>query len=315
MQTFISCDWGTTTFRLRLINATTQVVLAETITQQGIAATYDLWKTQQNSNRFLFYCNYINEQIHQLEQQINSSLFQVPLIIAGMASSAIGMKELPYKKIPFIIQPQNLLVDVTEATTSFTHKIILISGACSATDVMRGEETITAGCAINKAFDKQLFILPGTHSKHVLIANEMLADVKTYMTGELFQLLSTKSILVNSVEKNDATSEVINAFTKGVEDAKSLSLLNNIFHVRTNTLFDKLNKNENYYYLSGLLIGDELKQVIQYGIEAITIVSSGSLLQLYQAAISTLNKNFIVSVEDADKTLIKAQTILFEHYQ
>ncbi len=315
MRTFISCDWGTTSFRLRLINADTQTALAETVTQQGIAAMYDLWKTQQNINRFVFYSNYINEQIQQLEQRVSSSLNDSTLIIAGMASSAIGMKELPYKKIPFVIQPHNLLVDITEATTLFPHKTILISGACSSTDVMRGEETILAGCDINKAYNKQLFILPGTHSKHILIENEMITNVKTYMTGELFQLLSTKSILSNSIEKNNAATEVNSAFINGVQDATTSSLLNNIFHVRTNTLFDAMNKKENYHYLSGLLIGEELKQVMQDDIKAVTIVSSGSLLQLYKTAITALNKSFIVSVADADKALINAQTILFEHYQ
>ena len=315
MRTFISCDWGTSSFRLRLINADAQTVLAETITQKGIAAMYDLWKTQQNINRFVFYSDYINEQIQQLEQHVSSSLNDVTLIIAGMASSAIGMKELPYKKIPFVIQPQNLLVDIAKGTTSFPHKTILISGACSSADVMRGEETILAGCDINKAYNKQLFILPGTHSKHILIENEMLTEVKTYMTGELFQLLATKSILSNSVEKNNTETEINNAFINGVQDATTSPLLNNIFHVRINTLFDAMNKKENYHYLSGLLIGEELKQVMQDDIKAVTIVSSGSLLQLYHAAIIVMNKSLVISVADADKALIKAQTILFEYYQ
>lgn len=315
MQIFLSCDWGTSSFRLRLIDAATKTVLAETHTQQGIAAIHDIWRLQQATDRFLFYSNYILEQIQQLSQQTGELLNDVPLIIAGMASSAIGMKELPYKKIPFTIQPQNLLIDVTEASPLFPHTTILISGACSSADVMRGEETILAGCAINSSFNKQLFILPGTHSKHILVENKMLAEIKTYMTGELFQLLSTKSILSNSVEQENTNTKANDIFLKGVSDATASSFLNNIFHVRINTLFNTMDKKENYYYLSGLLIGEELKQVLNENVELVTIVSSGNLLQLYHAALSALNKNFTLLTEDADKALINAQTVLFNHYQ
>ncbi len=315
MQIFLSCDWGTSSFRLRLIDAATKTVLAETLTQQGISATYDAWKAQQRTDRLSFYSNYINEQIQQLCQQTGKSLNNVPLIIAGMASSAIGMKELPYKKIPFVIHPQNLLTDIIAGSPSFPHKTILVSGACSSADVMRGEETILAGCAINSSFNKQLFILPGTHSKHILVENKMLAEIKTYMTGELFQLLSTKSILSNSVEQENTNTKANDIFLKGVSDATASSFLNNIFHVRINTLFNTMDKKENYYYLSGLLIGEELKQVLNENVELVTIVSSGNLLQLYHAALSALNKNFTLLTEDADKALINAQTVLFNHYQ
>lgn len=313
MQIFLSCDWGTSSFRLRLIDASTRSAIAETLTQQGISATYDAWKAQQRIDRLSFYSKYINEQIQQLAQQTGKYLNNVPLIIAGMASSAIGMKELPYKKIPFVIHPQNLLTDIIASSPSFPHKTVLVSGACSAVDVMRGEETILAGCAVNSSFNKQLFILPGTHSKHILLENKMLAEIKTYMTGELFQLLSTKSILSNSVEQENTKANDI--FLKGVGDATASSFLNNIFHVRINTLFNTMDKKENYYYLSGLLIGEELKQVLNENVEAVTIVSSGNLLQLYHAALSALNKNFTLLTEDADKALINAQTVLFNHYQ
>lgn len=315
MQIFLSCDWGTSSFRLRLIDASARSVIAETHTQQGIAAIHDTWRLQQATDRFLFYSNYILQQIQQLSQQTGKSLNDVPLIIAGMASSAIGMKELPYKKIPFTIQPQNLLIDVTEASPLFPHTTILISGACSSADVMRGEETILAGCHINPSAGRQIFILPGTHSKHVLVENGILQQIKTYMTGELFQLLSTKSILSNSVEKEHTGITINDAFLKGVKDAGNSSLLNNIFHVRTNTLFNTMNKKENFHYLSGLLIGEELQQVLKEDIDDVTIVSSGNLLHLYHAAISALNQNLKVSTEDADEALIHAQKVLFNHYQ
>lgn len=312
---FISCDWGTSSFRLRIVDALKGSILCEIFTQQGIAATFASWKEQQNADRFLFYRSYLETQITALEKNYGNSLKNIPIIIAGMASSAIGMKELPYKEIPFNIKAQNLAIETTPATTSFLHEIILISGVCSSNDVMRGEETIIAGCEINTTNKKQLLILPGTHSKHVLVKNKALTSFKTYMTGELFELISTKSILSASVEKYKGSIKENEAFIQGVKDATTSSLLNNIFHVRTNAIFSRMNKEDNYAYLSGLMIGEELKHISKENINTVTVVSSGSLLKLYYKALQSLNIKYPLHIIDADQALIKAQISLFNiHY-
>lgn len=313
MNYFISCDWGTSNFRLRLINTATEKVLAEILSRQGIAATYNSWKEQQNTERFSFYSNYILTQVARLEETFGNSLDDVPLVISGMASSAIGMKDLPYKQMPIALQPQYLRVHVEAATTTFPHKIILVSGVRSSNDVMRGEETKLIGCITNQN-QKHLFILPGTHSKHIIIEDGILVDFKTYMTGELFSLLSTKSILSNSVEAHDEHTEKNDSFIKGLLNASASSLLNNIFHVRTNALLNIMNTTDNYAYLSGLLIGEELKHLSIKNDGPVTIVSSGKLLRLYHAAISVLYKEHTLSVIDADEALIKGQAILFNYY-
>jgi len=312
---FISCDWGTSSFRLRIVDALKESILCEIDTKQGISVTYASWKEHQNVDRFLFYRSYLETQIAALEENYSKALKNVPIIIAGMASSAIGMKELPYKQIPFTIGAQNMGIEVTRATTSFPHEIILISGVCSVNDVMRGEETIIAGCETQINAKKQLFILPGTHSKHVIIEDGVLKGFKTYMTGELFELISTKSILSASVEKYKGAIEENRAFIQGVKDANTSSLLNNIFHVRTNAIFNRMNKEDNYAYLSGLLIGEELRYISGENIDAITIVSSGNLLKLYNKALQSLNENYPFHTIDADRALIKAQIELFNiHY-
>ena len=53
-KSFISCDWGTSSFRLRIVDALKGSILCEIHTQQGIAATYASWKEQQNADRFRF---------------------------------------------------------------------------------------------------------------------------------------------------------------------------------------------------------------------------------------------------------------------
>ena len=115
------------------------------------------------------------------------------------------------------------------------------------------------GCDI-KDDTEQLLIFPGTHSKHAIVENKVLVDFKTYMTGEIFDLLVNKSILSKSVSKNES-KQYDNIFERGVKEGVSGNLLNTIFYVRTRHLFNTLSPEENYHYLSGLLIGYELKQI------------------------------------------------------
>ncbi len=315
MDKFISCDWGTTSFRLRLIEAATKNILAETKSAQGIAATYALCKEQPGTGRILFYTNFILQQIVVLEQQYGYSLDNITILISGMASATIGMVELPYKVIPFQIMEAGLYTQIIPATPQCRHTIILISGVRSANDAMRGEETMMAGCTIEEVAGEQLFIFPGTHSKHLVVQNGILKDLKTYMTGEIFNLLSSKSILAASVEADDLSPQMNEAFIKGVKETIDSNILNALFHVRTNLLFGLAGKKENYHQLSGLLIGEELKAVSTGNYAIVTIVSTGNLLTLYTKALAALNFKGKLQYQDADAALVNGQALVFNQYQ
>ena len=133
------------------------------------------------------------------------------------------------------------------------------------------------------------------------------------MTGELFDLLATKSILSNSVKSENLFSEIGQSwFEKGVEEGATKNLLNSIFHVRTNLLFNKLLPVENYHYLSGLLIGTELKDLLQNDYSTVTIVSDKKFLPLYSNASHLLKVNKNIQLLNSDKALIKGQSIIYD---
>ncbi|HEY5372010.1 MAG TPA: 2-dehydro-3-deoxygalactonokinase [Hanamia sp.] len=313
MSQFISCDWGTSSFRLRLIDTETQNVVTEFVSQQGIAATYAMWQ-KSSSDRFLFYESVLSSGIQELYTRSGHTLSEVPIIISGMASSAIGMMELEYARLPLRSDGSDLIVHVTEPSGRFKHRMIIVSGVKCENDVMRGEETIIAGCEIKNTDEEELFILPGTHSKHITIRNCMITDVKTYMTGELFYLLATKSTLANSLKNENFSTAIINSsFVLGVEEAITKNLLHGIFRVRTNRLLDKLSPNENYHYLSGLLIGTELKDLSHKKYAAITLVTDQKFSPLYLSALRVLklDKNFH-QINEA-KALVKGQCIIYSH--
>jgi len=166
-------------------------------------------------------------------------------------------------------------------------------------------------------------IFPGTHSKHIKISNGYIIDFKTYLTGELFELLCSKSVLKGSVSKesNHKVMDKMNlqSFYKGINESQNnANLLNKLFSVRTNALFNLLSEQENYFYLSGLLIGYEIRSLNQEMPCTIILCSGKSLSQLYQLAIEKLNFNKrTIFIEPAmmDKAAFYGQIKIFQSYQ
>jgi len=315
MEKFLACDWGTTTFRLRLIDEATCSVIAERRSQQGISDTYNRWKQTNTGpeSRPGFYLPVINEAISQFEKDLAVSLDHIPVVISGMASANIGMVELPYANIPFSMDGSGLVVHSLATVTDFNHPVFIISGARDKNDVMRGEETQLIGASQMTLPEKQLSIFPGTHSKHVTVEDRQAVAVKTYMTGEFFELLSKKSILSHSIEEGEGLEVSSNnlSFEKGVTSGLSSGFLHNAFLVRINDLFKTATKQENYYYLSGLLIGTELNQLANNDFSFVTLVSNETMFDLYSPALQISGVNNIQFC-NADEAIIKGQRTILQ---
>jgi 2-dehydro-3-deoxygalactonokinase len=304
MAHFIICDWGTSNFRLRLVDKDRQAVLGEMVNDQGIIATFEEWQREclAPEERLSYYLAALRRQIHFLQEELDRPLQGLPLILSGMASSHLGMMELHYKQLPVGTTGMDLYRKEIPASDDFPHHLVLVSGIRTDKDVMRGEETQLIGCISPADQGERLFIFPGTHSKHVRVKDGQVLGFSTYMTGEFFHLLSTKSILAASVDK-PREQNPLPAFEAGVKDSRHSGLLHGSFLVRTRQLLDNCPKEDNYSYLSGLLIGEELKPLA--GITTpLTIVSSGPLAQYYLAACHHLGLSHI-DTRDGDQSLVK----------
>ncbi|HEX7014872.1 MAG TPA: 2-dehydro-3-deoxygalactonokinase [Cyclobacteriaceae bacterium] len=306
LNTFLSCDWGTSSFRLTL--ATWDGAVRGVVSNgNGIAATFQKWKERSGgeSERFDFYLNVIREAIAEMQTRLDADLQGVPLIISGMASSSIGMMNLPYGNIPFSLDGSGLEVHRMEANESFPHPMYLISGVRSENDVMRGEETQLMGVAdavSNK--NEHLYIFPGTHSKHIRVVDGSAIAFTTYMTGEFFEVLSKKSILADSVSEGGILhhTENLDSFREGVSEGMRSNILNSAFHVRTRALLHGRGKESNYYFLSGLLIGSEVSGITG----PVTITGSLSILSLYEEAFRVSGVSD-VTLADGEQAVIKGQ--------
>lgn len=313
---FLSCDWGTSFFQLRLVQTDLLITVADESSAQGIANVFKSWQQQPGVDRLSFYQAVIQKHIVLLEQQSNRSLEHVPVIVSGMASATIGMIEVAYKEVPFYVDGSDLIVNKIEATDAFCHDIFLISGVRTDSDVMRGEETQVVGCTAVGALEERMVILPGTHSKHIILKGNQAVAFRTYMTGEFFELLSQKSILSASVEQGDGFKDERNrqSFEAGVANSKRADLLHNCFEVRTNILFQKMDRQQNYYYLSGLLIGTELRNLADGPCLPITLVSNEALQPFYVEALRLILPGNDLTVKSVEEALVKGQFRVYSSF-
>jgi 2-dehydro-3-deoxygalactonokinase len=297
LKQFLSCDWGTTSFRLRLINADNGAVITAVDGTEGIAAMHALWLKSglPDNERTSFYQKRLGEKIKLLKVQPGEG---TNIFISGMASSSIGMMELPYAKLPFALDGSGIVMKRIEGD----YPIFLFSGVHDQEDAMRGEETILLGIDLHSS-GEQIAIMPGTHSKHTFITANKMIGIRSYMTGEVFELLSSKSILAASVGKPANNNFDNEYFEKGVGEGVTGNILNSIFHVRMGQLLNGISPEANYYYLSGLLIGTELKEIKNCG-KPTHLISSQSLMNAYQAAIRQIVDKEQVIFTDADTALI-----------
>lgn len=320
----MSCDWGTSSFRLRLFHSGSDSVVAEVTASAGIAAIYDRCKKEPDRPRFSFYQGVLQKSIDELSRNAGFSMTGVPVVISGMASSSIGIRELAYATLPFPLDGNRAVTLELGPTTEFPHEILLISGLKSDRDIMRGEETQLLGLAAHGILNGEstaVCIFPGTHSKHIRVQNGVVADFETYMTGEFFQLLSCHSILHESLEMPDdakdidLSPEAKETFLEGVQHAAGTNLLHAAFSTRTDHLFGKRDKANGFYFLSGLLIGAELNGLKNEKAATVVLCGGGSLSFLYALALrrpGMPERIIVVPPETADLSVVYGHCILLE---
>lgn len=282
-KNFVSCDWGTSNFRIRLIDAATLDILKEIKTDVGVSKLYESFKQQSNLDQKTYFVKYLITQLEKIYDEEKEIL----VVASGMITSSIGMEELDYACLPISLDNHHLVHRIYELTNRV--KLLSISGVKNYNDIMRGEEVQVLGLLeydkINRG--RRIVILPGTHSKHIVVEENRVLDFKTFMTGELFELLTRNSVVALSISKVDWDKAYKEVFLDGVKTGlDNLLLLHNLFSIRARDILKHTSKEENYFYLSGMLIGNELSSLKDSQMD-ICLASSGVLHDLYLLALTS----------------------------
>jgi 2-dehydro-3-deoxygalactonokinase len=212
-------------------------------------------------------------------------------LISGMAGSRQGWQEAPYCPCPagFAELSQHLLWLQPDRIALVPGLSCLGQDGLLTPDVMRGEEVQIFGALQLTERDNATLVLPGTHSKWVQVHSGRVTQFQTFMTGELFALMSQHSILGKTLDLNGAFDEA--TFLQGVDQSQRAgSVLHHLFAVRTLGLFDRLSAAQLPSYLSGLLIGEELRtQTVNADSGPVILIGSDTLTQRYSLALQHLD--------------------------
>lgn len=234
----------------------------------------------------------------------------LPVVICGMAGSRQGWVEAPYVPLPASFS--ELAQNVVRAPMRDTRLApVIVPGVCqnnaAGPDVIRGEETLLLGLLSEAGTQRRTFCLPGTHSKWVHTENHRMLCSRTFLTGELFALVSQKSILRHSLEGSGDMD--LDAFRRGVTDIKtgSASFLGSLFSIRASHLLNGTDPHTAYAYLSGLIIGTELKELQESGQlkpgDVVDIIANSALTRGYSSALTVFGAT--ACVHDGDMAALK----------
>ena len=266
MKPLIAIDWGTSSLRAARLGPQGQV-LEERASAQGILAVPP-------------------DGFSAVFDALCAGWLQgdTLALMSGMVGSRQGWLEAPYCECP---------AGFDEVACRLTWlrpgQLAIVPGLrCEhdgVPDVMRGEEVQVFGALQQLGLDDATLVLPGTHSKWVTVRARRIEQFCTYMTGEFYALLRQHSILSRTLPADEGPLQE-DAFDQGVDQAlHGPSLLATAFSTRTLALFERLAPQALPSYLSGLVIGEELRAQAP-GSGPVVVVGGPALASRYERALA-----------------------------
>jgi 2-dehydro-3-deoxygalactonokinase len=208
------------------------------------------------------------------------------VLLSGMIGSRQGWKEAPYLPCPAgAPEIAEALVEI-----EFDWAQVKLVPGLSATDeagvaeVMRGEETQVFG-VLGAMGGGGLACLPGTHSKWVRVEDGRITGFTTHMTGETFGALRGHTILGRMMHEGPSNGAPFDAGVRRAGDPGGL--LHHIFGARALVLAGRLAEADAAAYLSGILVGHEVRAALaaRRGV-VVHVIGAPDLTALYSRAIA-----------------------------
>ena len=221
-----------------------------------------------------------------------------PIIMSGMIGSRQGWMEAAYVACPAgLADIASAMCTVQwnsakgEVRSGWIAPGLRCLDQAGVNDVMRGEEVQILGIIDQLGPGEHHVCLPGTHSKWVVVRDHLITSFSTCMTGELFAVLKRHSILARTMARDHFEQT---GFINGVARANDPGgLLHHLFGVRAQVLAGQIADDQSASYLSGILIGHELRSVPS-GINRFHLVGDAELAALYSLAASEMGMSATV---------------------
>lgn len=248
-----------------------------------------------------------------LGDEIGAAGPPLDVLVCGMAGARTGWLEAPYLDAPTDLGGLGFAA-VRPAMPGSRLVPAILPGVCQklagSEDVMRGEETQILGLASIIPGFSGVAILPGTHSKWVVVAGRRIERFATAMTGELYEVLRTHSVLrlsmTGDLDGADRDLGFQAGLEAGVEAPERLTAL--LFKVRAGSLLSGRGPAWSAGFLSGLLIGAEIGGQRDWITDAeIPLIGSTGLCALYARGLDLIGaRSRVVDATDATLAGLKA---------
>jgi 2-dehydro-3-deoxygalactonokinase len=222
------------------------------------------------------------------------------VLMSGMVGSRQGWVEAPYLPCPADLAA----LAAAAVPVPFDGAVVRLLPGLSARDadgvpeVMRGEEVQLFG-ALSETGPDALVCLPGSHSKWVRLRAGRIEGFTTHLSGEAFAALRGHTILGRMMPDAPHDAE---GFRRGVDrSGQGGGLLHHLFGVRALGLFGELAEAQSASFLSGLLIGHEVRAAgaaDQAG-GRVHVIGSPVLAALYADAIRQCGATPVIPDPDA----------------
>lgn len=271
-KVILGIDWGTTNRRAYVLDAQGKL-LRQHADGNGILAV--------GAGNF-------EKSLQNLLEELG--LGPADVIMSGMVGSRNGWRQVPYlTNIHPLSRLYEALLEIDSPLPDVRCRIVpgyQFADAFGTPDVMRGEETQIFGAMASGIADGW-FVLPGTHSKWVRLEQGQVSEITTFMTGELYALLTQHGTLANLMQMRPDIPE---AFEAGLSAAQHCGFTHAAFGCRARVVTEMMPAEHAASYLSGILIGAELADIRRKESELphgqIQIIGSPSLAGRYVDALA-----------------------------
>lgn len=208
-----------------------------------------------------------------------------PVFMCGMVGSRQGWLEVPY------VRCQASLADVAAGVreirwagsrVAFVCPGLVCADDAGVADVLRGEETLAVGVMHRLSTGARDLCMPGTHSKHLRVRDGVIEGFTTHMTGELFAILAQHSILGRLMDGQRVDPR---AFDEGFARSRDPGgVLHHLFGARARVLMGEMPPTAVAGYVSGLLIGHEIRAARR--MQDVVVIAAPELGGLYVRALA-----------------------------
>jgi 2-dehydro-3-deoxygalactonokinase len=265
LSRWIAVDWGTSFFRAYLIE--NELVSDKIETSDGM--------------KFIQQDDFEKKFISLIEKWLIKGQV-VEVLASGMLGARQGWMEAPYEKTPCNLNNINYVSPLVN-DDRFSLKIFSGVSQINPPDVMRGEETQVAGFFNQNLNFNGSVCLPGTHSKWIKVKNGLIEHFKTYMSGELFEVIKNNTVLTHSLmsEKIDK-KEFLNSANKIFQNPEYLTSA--LFQIRADDLINSRGPEIYNSRLSGYLLGIELLGAKEHWEKRdIALIGGEKVMELYES--------------------------------